>query len=97
MSEELKKYRVLRAVAIDGIVSVGSIVELTEAVATNIGIGEYLEEVAEEKSEAKTEESQQAAAGEGSESGDTGESQTQDGAEAKTEGSENTDAGNGEG
>ena len=46
MSEELKKkYRVLKAVAISGIVNPGEIVELTEAEATNIGVGEYLEEV----------------------------------------------------
>ncbi len=68
MSEEIKKYRVLKAVAISGIVGVGTIVELTEAAAANIGIGEYLEEVTEEKSEAKPEESQQATASEGSES-----------------------------
>jgi len=48
MSEELKKkYRVLKAVAISGIVNPGEFVELTEAEATNIGIGEYLEEVVE--------------------------------------------------
>lgn len=88
MSEELKKYRVLKAVAIDGIVGIGAIVELTEAAAANIGIGEYLEEVVEAKAEAKPEESQTATASEGSESGDTGESQPQDGNEAKPEGSE---------
>lgn len=50
MSEETKKkYRVLKAVAISGIVQRGVIVELTETEATNIGIGEYLEEVSEEE------------------------------------------------
>lgn len=41
--DEKKKYRVLKPVAIDGIVQPGSIVELTEEQAANIGIGEYLE------------------------------------------------------
>ena len=50
MSEETKKkYRVLKAVAISGIVQRGVIVELTETEATNIGIGEYLEEVSDEE------------------------------------------------
>ena len=49
MSEEKKKYRVLKAVAISGIVQRGVIVELTEDEATNIGIGEYLEEVSDEE------------------------------------------------
>ena len=48
MSEEVKKYRVLKPVAISGIVQRGAIVELTEAEAENIGIGEYLEEVVDE-------------------------------------------------
>ncbi len=48
MSEETKKkYRVLKAVAISGIVQRGVIVELTETEASNIGIGEYLEEVSD--------------------------------------------------
>ena len=50
MSEEVKKYRVLKPVAISGIVQTGSIIELTEAAAENIGIGEYLEEVVDETS-----------------------------------------------
>jgi hypothetical protein len=50
MSEETKKkYRVLKAVAISGIVQRGVIVELTETEATNVGIGEYLEEVSDEE------------------------------------------------
>ncbi len=50
MSEETKnKYRVLKAVAISGIVQRGVIVELTDREATNIGIGEYLEEVSDEE------------------------------------------------
>ena len=48
MNNELKKYRVLKAVAINGIVGAGEIVELTETAAANIGIGEYLEEVVPE-------------------------------------------------
>ena len=53
MNDELKKkYRVLKAVAISGIVNPGEIVELTEAEATNIGIGEYLEEVTDQETDA---------------------------------------------
>jgi hypothetical protein len=56
MSEEIKKYRVLKPVAISGIVQPGAIVELTEAEAANIGIGEYLEEVADKIDYGKVEE-----------------------------------------
>ena len=51
MSEVLKKYRVLKPVVIAGRVEAGAIVELSEAEAANIGIGEYLEEVATENTE----------------------------------------------
>ena len=48
MSEELKKYKVLKAVAISGVRQPGEIVELPLAEAENIGTGEYLEEVTDE-------------------------------------------------
>ena len=53
MSEILKKYRVLKAVIISGRVEAGAIVELSEADAKNIGVGEYLEEVAPPAEQAK--------------------------------------------
>ncbi len=83
MSEEIKKkYRALKAVAISGIVNPGEIVELTEAEATNIGIGTYLEEVVDgsdgsaagsETSSAATDGKGEYANDEGSEQKDTGE------------------------
>ena len=61
MSEELKQYRVLKPVAISGIVQPGGIVGLTESEAINIGIGEYLEEVAAPQDEAASAEDTAAA------------------------------------
>lgn len=46
MSEETKKkYKVLKPVAISGIVDPGDTVELTESEAKNIGISTYLEDL----------------------------------------------------
>lgn len=101
MSEETKKkYRVLKAVAISGIVQRGVIVELTESEAANIGIGEYLEEVSDEET-ASTEapEAGDEAAGayekEPEDEGSEGEQKTPEGesngsAEAGTGGEEGT-------
>lgn len=43
-----KKYRILRAIAYDGARDRGSLIELTEKEARNIG-GEYLEELPDKK------------------------------------------------
>lgn len=97
MSEETKKkYRVLKAVAIAGIVQRGVIVELTETEATNIGIGEYLEEVSEEEIASVQTEAAGEASGtyeedredEGSEVEETPEGESTGSAEASTGGEE---------
>lgn len=73
--DEKKEYRVLKPVAISGIVDAGAIVLLTEAEAANIGIGEYLEEVikaeapAEVEAEAEVATTEEASEATGSEQG----------------------------
>ena len=64
MSEELKKYKVLKPVAISGVQPIGAIVELTQEAAENVGVGVYLEEVAEETPKHSDESSEKSGDGE---------------------------------
>lgn len=89
MSEEVKKqYRALKPVAISGIVQPGETVELTEAEASNIGIGVYLEEVPEGAPAATGSEGGNAGA-EGSEEKTPEENKDTSGSASAGEGGEN--------
>ena len=74
MSEELKKYKVIKPVAVSGVQPIGTVVELTAEAAENIGIGVYLEEVGGESPKDPPKDSE-----ESSENSDGGESGKKEG------------------
>lgn len=73
MDSEKKKYKVLKPVAIDGVVQPGAIVELTEEQAANIGIGEYLELYVEAAPTPPAPPAGDTSGGEGGEGGEDGD------------------------
>lgn len=94
----VKSYRVLKPIAYGGRVEKGEIVELPEADAENIGIGEYLEEVKiESRDEVKKDEEpgeyvEDEEGGEGEETPEEGEEGSgEEGEKGETEEGKDTD------